>query len=136
MFRFESCIEESPVNRHGQLLPIDQFNAQDFNIGANGWIVNPINALNRAQTLEQARLILSSMTEQKGHYNIPEGMSLTKAFDYIRPRYAQSEQEVLAFAEQLGKVEQSEIDAAYAKALKDEVISSDKPSDVSSSNGD
>lgn len=54
---------------------VDQFPAQDFNIGANGFVSNDISVLARAQSEQEFQLILNRLKEYK--VNNPDTSGLT-----------------------------------------------------------
>lgn len=120
MFRFVNTSvsvpkKSVPVHR---VLPVEQYSAQSFNINFAGWQMNDIGTLNRAQTFQQAQAILSRLVDVgTGTTNIPSNIPLKDCFNFIRPRYAQSELECLAFADAVGRYESEKIDDAYRQAL-------------------
>lgn len=133
MFRFVNSSvvvpkKSVPVHR---VIPVEQYSAQSFNINFAGWQMNDIGTLNRAQTFQQAQAILSRLVDVgTGTSNIPSNIPLKDCFNFIRPRYAQSELECLAFADAVGRYESEKIDDAYKQALSN--VSLDKSSANSS----
>lgn len=97
---------------------VDQFAAQSFNIAANGFIGNPLSQLARATSVQQIENILKRVTEVPSQSNLPKNIKLVDAFNYIKPRYAQSELECLLFAEQVAAYEQNQIDTASRSAVE------------------
>lgn len=104
---------------------VEQFRSQDFNINDFGWTQNDLSALVAATSMKQAEAILRRLVDVgNDSKNLPDGISIRDAFDLIRPRYAQSEAEVLAFAEVVAN-KGLELDSAYRKALH---LDDEKPS--------
>ena len=118
MFAGKKVIEKCPIpalpeSRFSRVIPIDKFNAQDFNKNDAGWISNDISALSRAQSMQEVEILLKRLQEFKSSSNLPEGVKLKDAFNFIRPRACQSENEFVEFAGFLGEKAKANIDAAY-----------------------
>lgn len=110
---FEPCV--LPEFKVERALAVDQFRAQDFGIGDNGWIANDLTMLARATSMSQAQAILQRLVQRDAQKsNIPAGTKLKDAYNYVRPRYCQSELEVAQFAEALAQFEVSQAETARA----------------------
>lgn len=108
MFKTPITFELAHVDefRSEKVLAVDQFRAQDFGMSDNGWIANDISMLARATSMAQAQAILQRLvTREDTKSNIPKGTKLKDAYNYVRPRYCQSELEVAQFAEALAQFE-------------------------------
>lgn len=119
MFKSISIISSEPckVFDHKQVCAVEQFRSQDFNINDFGWPQNDLSALVAATSMKQAEAILRRLVDVgNDSKNLPDGITIRDAYDLIRPRYAQSESEVLAFADAVAS-KGLELDAAYRKAL-------------------
>ena len=86
----EACVQH--------MCGVDQFLTKDFNLNDAGWLRNDLSALAAAQTKEQYELILHRLKELPSKSNIPEGTHLRDAFDMIKPRMMQTENEFVDFA--------------------------------------
>lgn len=122
----------SPNFDETRCLAVDQSQAQDFNKNPAGWLRNDLSALAAAQTYEQYRAILERLKEFPSKSTIPEGTSLQSAFEQIRPRYVQTENE---FADFVGFITQQGLDnvnAAYqAEMAKKQVSPAPAPAPAS-----
>lgn len=111
------------------LCGVDQFLTKDFNRNDAGWLRNDLSALAAAQTKEQYELILHRLKELPSKSNIPEGTLLKDAFDMIKPRMMQTENEFADFAQFMTEKGIKNAEAAYAAdmARKFAVKSAEKP---------
>ena len=96
------------------LCGVDQFLTKDFNRNDAGWLRNDLSALAAAQTKEQYELILHRLKELPSKSNIPSGTPLTDAFDMIKPRIMQTENEFADFAQFLTEKGLKNVEAAYS----------------------
>lgn len=130
MFKIVSSYKELVLPKvHISLaMVVDQMSAQDFNLGPNGFQQNDLTALSRATTMQQAELILKRLVDNsdKQVSNLPKNIPLKDCFNYIKPRYAQSELECALFAEVVAQYEQNKINTELSSKLVD------KPADVPS----
>ena len=94
--------------------PVDQTLRSSFNKNDAGWLRNDLSALAAASTKEQYDLILSRMKELNTSSNLPKDVSVRDAFDYIKPRSMQTENEFADFAQYLTKKGIDNAKAAYA----------------------
>lgn len=127
-------IPDMPVKRLSRVMAIDQYPSQDFNLNDCGWISNDLSQLARAQSQAEVELLLKRLTEihaQKS--NLPEKCSLKEAYDMIRPRYCQTENEFVDFAMRIGAKEQASLDEAYAAIRAKQIVSAPEPVSASSS---
>lgn len=121
----KSFVHEVDAKRAGEIVVIDSFDTQDFNRAENGFIRSDISQLMRAQTREEYERLLSRMERLPVDKGIGD-MSVDDAMRLIRPRYAQSANEVEAFAESLRQQGISKLHEAYSEMLKNR--DSDTPS--------
>lgn len=114
------------------ICPIDQFDAQDFNINECGFIRNDISKLARAASQSEYDALMRKIGMVDAKYNIKDGMSIKEAMDMVKPRYAQSACEIAEFSEYISRMQ--EIHKSYDSVeLPDNVGSAaDKSADVSS----
>lgn len=98
---------------------IDQFDAQSFNINEAGYIRNDISQLARAQSKSEYDSIMARLVELKSQGGLPEGISTEQAISMIKPRYAQSPNEIEQFIEMTNGNVMDEVNKAYEKSLKD-----------------
>lgn len=108
---------------------IDQFDAKEFNQNDAGWIRNDISQLSRATSQAQYDAIMKRLVELQQQGGIPADMSIEDAISQIKPRYAQSPNEIEQFIAYTNSGVMSKLTEAYNKALNDEPIS-DKKVDV------
>ena len=126
-------IPDMPKERLSLVMAVDQYPSQDFNRNDAGWISNDLSNLARAQSQAEVELLLKRLTEvapQKS--NLPKGASLKgaslkQAFDLIRPRYCQTENEFVDFAVGIGAKAQDNLDAAYAAVRAKQIASAPAP---------
>lgn len=104
---------------------VDQYLNHDFNVNDCGWLRNDLSALAAAQTKAEYDLILQRLKELSPNGNIPEGTKLEDAFNMIRPKYVQTENEFVGFAEHLSQRALEMQEAAYAAEREKVVVSSD-----------
>lgn len=97
--------------------PVDQTLRNSFNKNDAGWLRNDLSALAAASTKEQYDLILSRMKELSTSSNLPKDVSFRDAFDYIKPRTMQTENEFADFSEFLTKKGIDNVNAAYAAEM-------------------
>lgn len=130
MFKIVSSYKELvyPKVHISLAMVVDQMSAQEFNLGPNGFQQNDLTALSRATTMQQAELILKRLVDNsdKQVSNLPKNIPLKDCFNYIKPRYAQSELECALFAEVVAQYEQNKINTELTSKLVD------KPADVPS----
>lgn len=113
------------------LVPVDQYDAQDFNLNEAGWVRNSIAQIARAQSMDEYNALAARMVQVRVDNNLPEDVTDEQAFDLIKPRFAQSANEVQQFIEMSHDVYMKRMDEAYRKAVPE--VKSDVPaSDVSS----
>lgn len=101
-------------------LVIDQFDAQDFNQNEAGWIRNSISELQRAQSKSEYDSIMARLVEIKSEGGIPEGTTIEQAISQIKPRWAQSPNEIEQFVAMTNGDVMERINDAYQKAIKDD----------------
>lgn len=104
---------ESVVLSDSMLSPIDQFDAQDFNINEAGFIRNDISKLARAASQSEYDALMKKIGMVDSNYNIKDGMTIQQAMDMVKPRYAQSACEIANYAEYLSKM--ADIHQSYDK---------------------
>lgn len=121
-------IPDLPVKRLSRVMAIDQYPSQDFNLNDCGWISNDLSQLARAQSQAEVELLLKRLTEIRAQKsNLPEKCTLKEAYDLIRPRYCQTENEFVDFAIGIGMKEQSSLDEAYAAIRAKQIASEPAP---------
>lgn len=113
------------------LVPVDQYDAQDFNLNEAGWIRNDISQLARAQSKAEFDMIMSRLTEIKSSGGLPDDISIDEAIKSIRPRWCQSPNELEQFAEWTNPDVMAKLDEAYQKSVK--VPENDSPESPSES---
>lgn len=111
------------------LAPIDQYDAQVFNINECGVIRNDISKLARAQSQSEFDSIMRKIGLIKPNFNVKDDQKIQEIFDSIRPRQLQTPAELAGFAEYMANVDQ-----AYADVhVPDDLVDSKDVSDASSS---
>lgn len=136
MFKKESIVRPVELKsfskgRLSLIMAVDEFPSQDFNKNEAGWIRNDIAALARAQSQAEIELLLKRLGEVRtSDSNIPKDVPLKDAYNLIRPRYAQTENEFVEFAEAIGAKAQANLDAAYA-AIRAKHIAKNSPAPAS-----
>lgn len=128
MFKFDKEKEVIGVTETGRIfvsddvtrvVPVEQFDAQEFNQNDAGWTRNDLSQLARAQSKSEFDSIMARLNEVKSQSNLPGDISNKDAIKYVAPRYAQSPLELQQFAEYVAGFEQDKIDDAYRKSLED-----------------
>lgn len=107
---------------------IDQFDAQPFNNNEAGWIRNDISQLARATSQSQYDALMRRLVEIKAEGGIKEGTSVEEAISQIKPRYAQSPNEIEQFIQMTNGDVMKKLDEAYQKSLKDVNLKKDESS--------
>lgn len=92
---------------------VDQFLNGSWNLNDAGWKRNDIAALAAAQTYEQYKVILERLKELPVKNGIKDGTKLSDAFEQIRPRYCQTENEFVDFVGFMTEKGLANIEAAY-----------------------
>lgn len=124
MFRTEvNFVDLTPAV--GALVPIDNFDSQDFNLNEAGWVRNDISQLARAQSLQEYNLIMSRLQILKDSNSLPEDMTVEQAFKTIKPRFCQSPNEI----EQWIEFTQADVDAAISEVISKQVDPASDDSD-------
>lgn len=103
-------------------VPIEQFPAKDFFNNPAGWSRNDIAALAACTTMEQYKALLPRLAENDAKFNVKDGEKIADSLKKIIPRWCQSSNEIMNFAEGLAA---SQMDDAYAKALEDVALNKD-----------
>lgn len=120
-----------------ELVVIDQFAAQDFNLNDCGWIRNDLSAAVRAQSLTEYQAIVQKLVEIKSDGGIPDDMPLEEAISQIKPRWAQSPNELEIFMQMTNDGAMQKLTEAYDKALSKKVVTDDNSqAPVARSEGD
>lgn len=104
-------VEEITENFESIISPIDQFDAQDFNINECGFIRNDISKLARAASQSEYDALMRKIGMVDANYNIKDGMTIQQAMDMVKPRYAQSACEIANYAEYISKM--SDMNKSY-----------------------
>lgn len=126
MFRCDYNYADN-IEPMGNVVPIDGYDGQDFNLNEAGWIRNDISQLARAQSLQEYNLIMSRLQVLKDSKSLPEDMTVEDAFKTIRPRFCQSPNEI----EQWIEFTQADVDTAIDEVLaKKEAKTDEKVSEV------
>lgn len=140
MFSIEAKIERPVIKRvkvternMSMLVPVDQYDSQEFNFNEAGWIRNSIAQIARAQSIDEYNKLAARMVEVRVQNNLPEDVTDEQAFDMIKPRFAQSANEVQQFIEMSHDVYMKRMDDAYRKAVPDVPNNGESSSDSSSS---
>lgn len=110
---------------------IDQFDSQDFNLNESGWIRNSISELQRCTSKSQYDAIMAKLVEIKSDGGIPEGMSVQDAISQIKPRWAQSPNEIEQFIAMTNGDVMTKLNEAYEKSVKKSVVDSRSEAPVS-----
>lgn len=100
---------------------VDQFAGADFNLNDCGWIRNDLSSLARAQSQSEYNMILQRLTEIKQTGGIPDDMSLEEAIKNVKPRWAQSPNELETFMAMTNQDAFDQLDEAYRKATAGKV---------------
>ena len=120
MFRDFNNVEhcEKFFNDSHSMIPIDQYDAQDFNLNDAGWVRNDISQLARAQSKAEFDMIMARLQVLKESKSIPDDISIDEAIASIRPRWCQSPNELEVWAEMTNGEVMSKLDDAYIKSVK------------------
>lgn len=105
---------------------IDQFDAQPFNNNDAGWIRNDISQLARATSQSQYDALMRRLVEIKAEGGIKEGTSVEEAISQIKPRYAQSPNEIEQFIQMTNGDVMKKLDEAYQKSLSEVKVDTSK----------
>lgn len=127
---FESVFVPASIDKLDMSLyvPVDQYSKQDFNLNEAGWIRDTISTIARAQTIEEYNALVSRLTQVAAGSSLPDDLTDQQAFDMIKPRYSQSNQEIQQYIEFTNGSFAERVTAAYKKALgKSTDKSVDKP---------
>lgn len=112
--------EKTPLPEY--LVCIDQFSGQDFNLNDAGWIRNDLSAAVRAQSLTEYQAIVNRLVEIKQQGGIPDDMPLDQAISQIKPRWAQSPNELEIFMQMTNDGAMSRLQDAYDKATAGKIV--------------
>lgn len=112
---------------------VDQFAGADFNLNDCGWIRNDLSSLARAQSQSEYNMILQRLTEIKQTGGIPDDISLEEAIKNVKPRWAQSPNELETFMSMTNQDAFDKLDAAYHKAIDGKIDTKVDASEGSSS---
>lgn len=107
--------------------PIDQYDAQEFNINECGVIRNDISKLARAQSQSEFDSIMRKIGQNKAVFNIKDGQKLQEVFDSIRPRQLQTPSELAGFAEYMARLDQAYADVHVPDVNDSSKVVSDTP---------
>lgn len=113
---------------------VDQFAGADFNLNDCGWIRNDLSSLARAQSQSEYNMILQRLTQIKQTGGIPDDMPLEDAIRNVKPRWAQSPNELETFMAMTNPGVFDRLDAAYRLATSGHVDTSVDAPEVPSSN--
>lgn len=94
---------------------IDQFGVQSFGLNDAGWPRSTPSMLERCQTMEQYKLLLSRLVETKVVTDNAKGLTLKERFALIRPRSVQTPLENEALAKVLAEYDMNKINTLVAK---------------------
>lgn len=119
-----AAVEDSPKEF---VRVVDQFDAQDFNENEAGWIRNDISQLARATSQSQYDAIMRRLVELKQEGGIKEGTTVEEAISQIKPRYAQSPNEIEQFIAFTNSNVMDKVNAAYQEALKEVKVDKEAP---------
>lgn len=86
-----TCRVEKP-----RVVPIDQYASQDFNRGFNGLPANDLTLLERAQTLAEAQLVASRLSEIRSTSDLSD-LSDREIVARIKPAWVQTPAEIDRF---------------------------------------
>ena len=138
MFRDFNYVEhcEKVFNDSHRMIPIDQYDSQDFNLNDAGWIRNDICQLARAQSKAEFDLIMSRLQVLKDSKSLPDDITIDEAIRSIRPRWCQSPNELELWAEMTNGDVMSKLDEAYQKSVKVPESSSNDSTESSSESSD
>lgn len=91
------------------VLPIDQFNSQEFNRGNNGLPANDITLLMRAQSQAEYDMLAARLQEVRKTEPSNDGKSDSDIIKAIWPRSAQTPSELNKFMDYYNKVNPSSV---------------------------
>lgn len=123
----DTSIEVSDIRR---CVPVDNFDAQNFNLNDAGWSRNDICQLARAQSQSEYDAIMHRLVTLPDKKGLPDSLSKADKIRSIRPRYCQSNMELQSYAEYVATVEQNKLNESYEKAVSETGDSDVKPADV------
>lgn len=98
---------------YGRVCAIDTFDQQDFNLNEAGWIRNDISQMARAQSLSEYEAIMRRLVTRPDEPD--DGLTDDQRLQMIKPRYCQSYNEVVAFAEKMTDRSFAALHASYEK---------------------
>lgn len=101
-----------------QILVVDNFDSQPFNLNEAGWTRNDISQLARATSQSQYEAIMSRLVELKSEGNIPKDTPVEDAICMIKPRFAQSPVEIEQWLEMTNPAIMHKLDTAYRRAIE------------------
>lgn len=127
--QFEHCEIDHVRDDKKTAVCIDQFDCQEFNENEAGWIRNDLSALARSTSQAQYDSIMKRLVEIKQQGGIPEGTPLKDAVAMIKPRWAQSPNEIEQFIEMSNGDVMARLNEAYEKSLKDVKVDTDAPAE-------
>ena len=110
----------------GRLAVIDDYDEQDFNINEAGWIRNDISQLARAQSQAEYDAIMKRLVQRSDDPD--DGLTDEEKFAVIKPRYCQSYNDVVAFADKMAQLGINKLHDAYSsvEVPHDEFVESEK----------
>lgn len=125
MFRNLNAVEDKWLNQPtkddkiyvNNLCVIDQFAGADFNLNDCGWIRNDLSNLVCAQSQAEFNMIMQRLVEIKQQGGISDDVSLEDAIKTIKPRWAQSPNELELFMQMTNEDAFKRINDAYDKAV-------------------
>lgn len=98
--------------------PCERLSEQLFAENDGKWVSSQISTLMKCQNYQQYQMMLNALKERPRQYGVTDGMTMRQAIDTLKPRYAQSTNEVLQFGEYLINNHFDGLDSAYREALK------------------
>lgn len=111
-----TSIEVSDIRR---CVPVDNFDAQTFNLNDAGWSRNDICQLARAQSQSEYDAIMHRLVTLPDKKGLSDSLSKAEKIRSIKPRYCQSNMELQSYAEYVATVEQNKLNEAYEKAVSE-----------------
>lgn len=100
-------------------VPIDNFDAQTFNLNDAGWSRNDICQLARAQSQSEYDAIMQRLVTIPDKKGLSDSLSKADKIRSIKPRYCQSNMELQSYAEYVATAEQAKLNEAYTKAVSE-----------------
>lgn len=128
------CLKVTKQNMDA-FIPVDNFDSQDFNLNDAGWIRNDISQIARAQSMDEYNKIAARMVEVQTSSNLIEGVTDEQAFDLIKPRYAQSANEIARFVEASHDTYMRHFNTTLEKFKNKDTAELEHPADVPASDG-